>query len=308
MSKILVIDDDLESQDLYKFTFETAGYEVYQAFNGKEGLEKIYKVKPDIVILDVIMPEMNGFEVMNEIRLQPEICLTPVIMLTSLSQAKDKLTGLKLGSDDYLVKPLEPYELLAHVDGLLKRYFDTRSYSGITHLPGRTKLESEIKLKLELNNDFSIIYADINNFKSYNSKYGYEQGDNVLKLFAGILRSVVTSYGNLTDFVSHIGEDKFVILSTKDKAEEIGRNLVNLFNELVKKSYDKETLNQGYFLIKNKEGKDEKVALMTLAIGVSNIDTTIFKHTSQVLDYVTEIWLAAKKQCLETNQNAMAVG
>jgi diguanylate cyclase (GGDEF)-like protein len=163
-------------------------------------------------------------------------------------------------------------------------------------------------MKLEQRNDFSIIYMDINHFKQYNSKYGYEQGDNVLKLFAGILRSAVTSYGNITDFISHLGADKFVVLSTKDKSEEIARNLVSLFNDLVKKSYDEETLSQGYFLTKNKDGKDEKSNLMTLAIGVSNIDSTIFRHTSQVLDYVTEILLAAKKQCLKTNQNAMAVG
>jgi diguanylate cyclase (GGDEF)-like protein len=308
MPKILVIDDDLELQDLYKFTFENAGYEVFQAFDGKEGLTKISEIQPDIVILDIIMPEMNGFEVMQEIRLRPEMCLIPVIMLTSLSQAKDKLTGLKLGADDYLVKPLEPYELLSRVDSLLKKYYDTLISSSITHLPGRTKLESEIKLKIEQNNNFSIIHMDFNHFKGYNSKYGYEQGDNVLKLFAGVLRSIVTSYGNINDFISHLGGDKFVILSTKDKSEEIARNLVSLFNDLMKRVYDEETLSQGYFVLKDKEGKEEKVPLMTLAIGVSHIDPTIFKHSSQVLDYVTEVWLAAKNQCLKTNQNAMAVG
>ncbi len=307
MAKVLVIDDDLDLQDLYKFTFESAGHEIYQAFNGKEGLEKIEKTNPDIIILDVIMPEMNGFEVMQEIRLRPEMCLIPVIMLTSLSKAKDKLTGIKLGADDYLVKPLEPYELLSRVDELLKRYYDTLISSSLTHLPGRTKLESEIKIKIDKKSNFSIIYMDINNFKQYNARYGYESGDKVLKLLAGTLRSLVTSYGNTNDFISHIGADNFVILSTKEQAEEIGKNLINLFNELVKKSYDQETLNKGYFVVNNKDGSEEKVGLMTLSIGIAHIDTRIFQHQTQVLDYIKEVWLAAKKQSNINNQNALAV-
>lgn len=307
MAKVLVVDDDLELQDLFKFTFESAGYEVCQAFNGKEGLERIEKDNPDIVILDVVMPEMNGFEVMQEIRNRPEICLTPVIMLTTLSKAKDKLTGIKLGADDYLVKPLEPYELIARVEGLLKRYNDTLVSSSVTHLPGRTKLEAEIKAFLEQKKLFSIIYLDINNFKEYNTKYGYNSGDKVLKLVAGMLRSTITAYGNNNDFISHLGADNFVIITTQDKAEDVAKELISLFDDLLSRSYDEETLKNGFFMLDTPDGEKQKVGIMKLVVGVANINPTQFSHQTQVMDYVKEVWLAAKEQAQKTNQNALAV-
>lgn len=307
MPKVLIVDDDLELQDLLKFTFEKHKYEVYQAFDGEEAIKKVTEILPEIVILDIIMPKKNGFEVIEELRTQPSTCLIPVIMLTSLSQTKDKLTGLKLGADEYLVKPVDPYELLTRAENLVYRYYENIG-SSITKLPGNNHLEFDIKTKLDTNQQFCIIYLNLSNFAAYNYKYGYSSGDNVLKLFTGMLRSIVTNYGNPTDTIYNIYADHFVVLSTEDKAEDIGKSIMTLFNEQIKKFYDEETIVKGSFEYKTKTGETATSTLMKVLIGITDVTPGKFRHYAEVLDYVKELCKIAKQQSEQTNNNALVIG
>ncbi|MFH2070936.1 MAG: response regulator [Elusimicrobiota bacterium] len=121
MTNILIADDDLEIQELLKFTLENEGYQVQIAGDGEETIKKAYAIKPDLIVLDIMMPKLSGYEVVERLRDDPLMSLVPIIMLTSLSQVKDRITGIKLGADDYLCKPFEPYELVARIEGLLRR-------------------------------------------------------------------------------------------------------------------------------------------------------------------------------------------
>src|SRR3989339_505688 len=111
MTKILIADDDTEIQELLNFTLENEGYNVVICSDGEEAERRAYAEKPDLIVLDVMMPKMTGYEVCEKLREDPRTALTPIIMLTSLSQTKDKITGIKLGADEYLNKPFEPSEL-----------------------------------------------------------------------------------------------------------------------------------------------------------------------------------------------------
>ena len=121
MARILVIDDDNAINELIKINLELQGHEVIQAFNGIEGFAKAKQDEPALIILDVMMPEVDGFTVAQRIRQCPEIAETPIIMLTALSQLNDKVNGFNLGVDDYLTKPFEIDELIVRVRALLKR-------------------------------------------------------------------------------------------------------------------------------------------------------------------------------------------
>ncbi len=307
MAKILVVDDDLEFQDLAKFTFGSAGYEVYQVYDGREALNKIKQVVPDIIILDVMMPEMNGFEVVTEIRNDPETCLIPVIMLTSLSQPKDKLTGLKLGADEYLVKPIEPYEIVAWVENLLKKYYDNVNL--LTKLPGENIFEKQIINLINSSKDFNIIYFDILNFKPYNLKYGFQNGDNLLKLFSGIIRSTVTNLGTKKDSFYHIHASRFTVISYID--EDIGiiiENVMILFKNLINKIFDKETIDRGYFTYLLPDGSEEKSSLINLAVAVAKVPKGKFNHHGELLTYLNELLNLAKEKCKETTNNVVVWG
>lgn len=301
MRKVLVIEDDLELQDLIKFAFQHMGYEVYQAYDGKEGLAKVKELYPDIIILDVIMPEMNGFEVIEELRKDPDTCLLPVIMLTSLSHARDKITGMKLGADEYLVKPVEPYELVARAELLMKKYYD--NVDEITRLPGLLFLENQIKQLLSNNTAFKFLYTDICNFKPYNTKYGFQQGDKLLKLFSGILRSTVVNFGSKQDMLFRIEADRFAIISYGNKVEQMIDNIFPLFDSLSEKIYDKEDLQNGFFVYSVKEGVEVKVHLMKLAIVVIDVIPGKYSHYAEVISLAKEMLNIAKEQCKKNNSH-----
>lgn len=120
-NKILVIDDDLAINELIKVNLELAGYRVIQAFDGVKGFALVKQEFPCLVVLDVMMPDVDGFTVAQRIRKNPETAEVPILMLTALSQINDKVKGFDIGVDDYLVKPFEMEELLVRVRALLKR-------------------------------------------------------------------------------------------------------------------------------------------------------------------------------------------
>lgn len=118
-SKILVVDDDINICELVRLYFEKEGYEVMTVYNGKKGIEAFSAFAPNIVVLDIMLPGADGWQVCREIRKSSNI---PIIMLTAKGETFDKVLGLELGADDYMVKPFEPKELVARVKAVLRRY------------------------------------------------------------------------------------------------------------------------------------------------------------------------------------------
>lgn len=118
-SKILVVDDDNNICDLIEIYLQKEGYKVYKAHNGKEALKLFGEKQVDIIVLDVMMPQMDGYEVLKELRKNSQV---PVLMLTAKGETFDRVLGLELGADDYMVKPFEPKELIARIRAVLRRY------------------------------------------------------------------------------------------------------------------------------------------------------------------------------------------
>src|SRR5512147_1612208 len=119
--KILIIDDDLDTLRLVGLMLQRQGYQISAATNGSQGLAKAFEERPDLILLDVMMPDMDGYEVTRRLRKNPATLATPILMFTAKTQLDDKVTGFEVGADDYLTKPTHPTELLAHVKALLAR-------------------------------------------------------------------------------------------------------------------------------------------------------------------------------------------
>ncbi len=128
--RVVAIDDDKTLVRMVAMIFEKAGYEVFTALNGREGLETVIKVKPDLVVLDVMMPDMSGLEVCRHLRSNPETALLPIIMLSAKGQVEDKVSGFEAGADDYVQKPVAPKELLARAHALLQRVERAKTPAG----------------------------------------------------------------------------------------------------------------------------------------------------------------------------------
>jgi DNA-binding response OmpR family regulator len=127
MATILVVDDEISIQELVKLYLEKEGFRVESAGSGKEALERIDAVKPSLVVLDIMLPDMNGFDVCRELRQRADV---PVLMLTARKDDIDKILGLEMGADDYLTKPFNPRELVARIRAVLRR-------SGSGQRPGK---------------------------------------------------------------------------------------------------------------------------------------------------------------------------
>ncbi len=125
--KILVIEDDPGSLRLMRYTLEHEGYQVLTATNGLEGLRKARKEEPDLIVLDIMLPGMDGFEVCHRLRAEPQTARLPILMLSAKAQEIDKATGLKVGADDYLTKPADPSEVVSRVETLLAQKTVARS-------------------------------------------------------------------------------------------------------------------------------------------------------------------------------------
>ena len=195
MTKILVIDDDLAINELIKINLELQGYEIIQAYNGTEGFALAKQEAPALVVLDVMMPEVDGFTVAQRIRQCQEIAETPIIMLTALSQLNDKVNGFNLGVDDYLTKPFETEELIVRVRALLKRTSqipktsairDLLTYKEITLLPETysVQINDKIQKLTPIEFDiFNLLFQNHGNMvsaqKLLKEVWGYEPDDSV---------------------------------------------------------------------------------------------------------------------------------
>ena len=195
MAKILVIDDDLAINELIKVNLELHGYEVIQAYNGVEGFAKAKQEIPALIILDVMMPEVDGFTVAQRVRQNPETAEIPILMLTALSELNDKVNGFNIGVDDYLTKPFEIEELLVRVRALLKRTHQipessaTRellTYKEITLLPETysVQINDKIQKLTPIEFDiFNLLFQNHGNMVSgarlLKEIWGYEPDDNV---------------------------------------------------------------------------------------------------------------------------------
>jgi diguanylate cyclase (GGDEF)-like protein len=215
-------------------------------------------------------------------------------MLTSLVRPKDRLTGIKLGADEYLTKPFEPFELVARVENLLRRMRQALSANPLTGLPGNISIENEIKSRLQDKKVFAILYTDVDNFKAFNDKYGFERGDSVIRLTAVILRSVVSEFGEKDDFIGHIGGEDFVVITTATRVGPIAEKVIENFDRLIPGQYDEDVRQRGYIWAVGRDGQEARFPLMTLSIGATIVEPGRFQHYSQVIERVKEMLKVAK--------------
>ena len=184
--RILIIDDDPDIRDVLDLSLSEY-YTVIAAWgNGREGLEMVKAKNPDLIITDYNMPVMNGPEFCRQLRRDILLRHLPVIMLTGKGETKDMVTGIESGADDYLIKTFEPETLLARNRMILKRTIRSLDANPLTHLPGNSSILEEFQMYIDAGKPFAVGYADLDKFKVYNDKYGFEHGDEIIRSLARI--------------------------------------------------------------------------------------------------------------------------
>jgi CheY-like chemotaxis protein len=293
MTRILIVDDDQDIARILRFRLEKKGYECVLAGNGLEALEMLDTKHPDLVLLDVMMPKMDGFTACREIRRRNAWARIPVIMLTAKGDTSDKVNGLSEGADDYVVKPFEFDELLARIQMILRRTLENMSANPLTGLPGNHVISRQIETAIASGKTFAACYADIDHFKAYNDEYGFEAGDRVIKQFADLLVAVVREHAAST-FVGHIGGDDFIFLADLGKFEICCSELIRRFDAAIPSYYRPEHRERGYIESVNRQGDKVRFPIMTLSIGVVTNAQRSFTDAMQVSNLAAEMKKYAK--------------
>jgi len=292
--KILVIDDTVLMQKIICDILRAENYDIITAGSGEEGLIKVAQEKPDLVLLDVVLPGIDGFEVCRILRDNDSNNLMPIIMITSQGDEEDKLKGLELGADDYIIKPFNPRELISRVRNTLRRIDRNRLANPLTGLQGNLEIQAEIIRRLARKEIFSVIYTDLDNFKAYNDVYGFASGDSVIKLTADIITDNVQLYGSPDDFLGHIGGDDFIVITKPVHVDDICQGIISDFDQKILSLYTKKDRENGYIITADRRGHIHKYPIITISIAVVSNEHRHFESHIRIAEVAAEVKMRAK--------------
>ena len=286
---LLVVDDDPFIARLLEIELRAAGYDVRVAADGALALDAARQRCPDLVLADVMMPNMDGFELTRRLRQDPRTATVSVIMLTARGLSADKLEGFAIGADDYIVKPFDTPELLARIRGVLRRSRDTRTQSPLTGLPGNVRIEEEIDARIERGEPFAILYADLDNFKAFNDHYGFMRGDEVIQASARLIGEAARAASSGSAFVGHVGGDDFVVVVEPSIAASIADEVVAAFDAAAPGFYEDDDRERGYVEVTNRRGELQRFGVMTLSMGIATTERRSFQHYAEAVAVATEM-------------------
>jgi PleD family two-component response regulator len=300
---ILVVDDDPDIARFVEINMRLEGFDVRIARDGEEALASVAEELPDLVLLDVMMPRIDGVEVCRRLRADPATAHLPVIMLTAKSLSADKVVGLTAGADDYLIKPFDTLELVARVRSTLRRNAEMRAASPLTNLPGNTRIDEEIATRVAVGVPFAVCYLDLDNFKAFNDAYGFLRGDEAILALARACQTAILGAGKPTPFLGHVGGDDFVVVCEVGQAEALCTGVLAGFDEVAPKLHDPGDAERGHLLVTDRQGNLRRYPLVSVSAGIASTERRTFVDYRQIVAVATEMKNVAKT----TPGSAMAV-
>jgi PleD family two-component response regulator len=281
--RILVVEDDPDISNMLRIYFESEGYGVVLAGRGEDALDICRRELPTVIVLDIMLPDMDGYDVCRKLRSNLRTSHIPIIFLTQKDQRSDKIRGLELGADDYITKPFDVEELNLRVRNAMTR----ASYESLTNpttgLPSGRLIEEQLR-QLMRRDDWGIIYVGIQGLNAFGEAYGFLAGVEVLRFTGMTLRQTVLERGTVDDFVGHVGSDEFIVVTEKKRIPPIVRELKDRFDARVGTHYDWHTRERGYLIVEDAGGSQVKADLMTLAIGVITADDGPFADIREITE------------------------
>jgi diguanylate cyclase (GGDEF)-like protein len=287
-ARLLVVEDDNDISNMLKIYFGGLGYDVDVASRGSDALEKTRQVLPHLIVLDIMLPDIDGYEVCRNLRTSTRTSHIPVIFLTQKDERSDKLQGLELGADDYITKPFDIEELKLRVMGAIRRSEREALTDPRSGLPAGRLIEEQLRLTIR-QSDWAYMDIRINHFDQFKDVYGFVAADDVLRFSAMLMSEVVDELGKSNDFIGHAGGNNFVVITSDDAATNIRNRLKTRFEEEVQTHYNFIERQQGFIMAANAEGQMEKTPLMTLSIGVVSPKQQTFADIREITEFAAEV-------------------
>ena len=288
--RMMIVEDDPDISNMLRIYFQSQGYEVAVAQRGEDALEMCRQQLPHIIVLDIMLPDMDGYDVCRELRGNLRTSHIPIIFLTQKDERSDKIHGLELGADDYITKPFDLEELKLRVKNAMARAQYESLTNPTTGLPSGRLIEAQLR-QLMRRDDWGIIYVGIQGFSTFCEVYGFVAGEEVLRFAAMVLGRAVDAAGTPNDFIGHIGGDDFIIITDKDLVAPIVEDLQRHFSADVGAHYDWATRQRGYLIMHDEAGKEANVDLMSFSAGLVTADDGPFADIREI----TEVAASARR-------------
>jgi DNA-binding response OmpR family regulator len=218
---ILIVEDDLDLAEMLNSYFRVQNYEVYTAAWGEEAIEISRDNDMDLIVLDIRLPDIDGFEVCRRLRTQRKTQDIPIVFLTEKRDRVDKLQGLELGVVDYITKPFDIQELRLRVRNAINRANQQTVVNPVTDLPEGTMVDERLRNLTESNAPWALLRVNISSLSRFREMYGFVAADDVLRAVTLMVRNAVREYGSSEDYIGHIGPEDFVIITQKDNVNRI---------------------------------------------------------------------------------------
>ena len=282
--RILIVEDDFDISNMLRIFFTGQGYHVDVAARGNDALELCRKKLPDLIVLDIMLPDMNGYEVCKVMRTTTRTSHIPIIFLTQKDERSDRIAGLELGADDYITKPFDIEELKLRVRTAINTYKRHNMTDPITGLPSSRLIEDQLRNLMRTSN-WTYLQIGIDNIEPFSDEYGFLARDEVLRFTTLLLNEVDDEMGTLNDFIGHATSNTFVLVTMAENLPTVVDELRKRFDEGILSHYSFMDREQGGIMLPD----GHLVPLMKLSIGIVSDKTQRFSDIREITETAAEM-------------------
>ncbi len=265
--RLLLIEDDFDVAEMLQVYFTAQGYELLNAPSGKEGLAVARAKSPNLILLDVMLPDMDGFDVCKGLRTTPLTKYIPIIFLTQRDRRADKVAGLELGADDYITKPFDIEELRLRVQGSLRRASREALTDERTGLPTGAVL-SETEAALAGKGGWHRLQITLNGFSAFRDYYGFVAADQVLSFFGRALSECLAQHGTANDFAGMHNETRYSIFTFAPQVTALIAALQDSLRKGFPTFYSFTDRERGYLILHDEQAGEQHIPLLTAEISI----------------------------------------
>ncbi len=286
--RILVVEDDFDISNMLRIYFAGQGYEVQVAPRGADALAMTRKQLPHLIILDIMLPDMNGYDVCRDLRQTTRTSHIPIIFLTQKDERSDKIVGLELGADDYVTKPFDIEELKLRVKNSIEASKRQTQIDSKSNLPSGRLIEDQLRRLMHSAKAWAYVDIKINDFDAFTEVYGFVAGDDVIRFMALLMNEVVEECGTPEDFLGHPGRDNFIVITHVRDIDKLRQRLAERFNAEVQQHYSFIDRERGYVLVPDGAQGERQANLMTLSTGSVSTQTHQFADIREITELAAE--------------------
>lgn len=292
LQEIYIINDNTQDANQIQSLFKDESFKI--KIIKTEQIDIALRNIPSLIIVDEDHLKRDIIEFCKTIRANEDNGITPIIVLSSNTEKKHRVSVLETAVEYYIKKPIDVDYLYYTVKNIMRLMYVNRRVSPLTGLPGNVQILAELKKRVMNEEEFAVLYADLDHFKEYNDVYGFLKGDEIIKYTAKtIVRNVHSLKGNHC-FVGHIGGDDFVAIVSKTDYEQVCQNILAEFDKDIHNFFTKDDLERGYLEVENRKGVMEQFPLTSLSIGVVEADKGRFKNILEIGEVGAQVKHVAK--------------